>query len=83
MTKILLICGGAGFIGSCFVRLAVANGARAVVRGVDQNLPVFDVKSMEQVIAWQTSVTLLIAAALEFDSPTAAVASTTCWQGRC
>lgn len=27
----LLITGGAGFIGSCFVRLAVANGARAVV----------------------------------------------------
>jgi putative ABC transport system permease protein len=35
--------------------LAVATSARAAVRAVDRNPPVYDVKSMEQTIAWQTS----------------------------
>jgi predicted permease len=35
--------------------LAAAPGARAVLRGVDRDPPIYDVKSMEQVIAWQTS----------------------------
>ena len=35
--------------------LAVAPRARAAVRAVDLNPPVYDVKSMEQNIAWQTS----------------------------
>jgi putative ABC transport system permease protein len=35
--------------------LAVATSARAAVRTVDRNPPVYDVKSMEQIIAWQTS----------------------------
>jgi predicted permease len=35
--------------------LGVATSARAAVRAVDRNPPVYDVKSMEQIIAWQTS----------------------------
>ena len=35
--------------------LAAASGARAVVRGVDRDPPIYDVKSMEQEIAWETS----------------------------
>jgi ABC-type antimicrobial peptide transport system permease subunit len=35
--------------------LAAATGARAVVRGVDRDPPIYDVESMEQNIAWQTS----------------------------
>jgi putative ABC transport system permease protein len=35
--------------------LAVAPSARAAVRAVDRNPPVYDVKSMEQIVAWQTS----------------------------
>jgi putative ABC transport system permease protein len=35
--------------------LAAATGARAALRGVDRDPPIYDVKSMEQVIAWQTS----------------------------
>jgi len=35
--------------------LALAGGARALVRGVDRNPPIYDVRSMEQNIAWQTS----------------------------
>ncbi|MGO9011194.1 MAG: ABC transporter permease [Bryobacteraceae bacterium] len=35
--------------------LAAASGARALVRGVDRNPPIYDVKSMEQNIAWETS----------------------------
>ena len=35
--------------------LAAAAGARAAVRAVDRNPPMYDVKSMEQIIAWQTS----------------------------
>jgi predicted lysophospholipase L1 biosynthesis ABC-type transport system permease subunit len=35
--------------------LALAASARAAVRAVDRNPPVYDVKSMEQNIAWQTS----------------------------
>ncbi len=35
--------------------LAVATSARAAVRAVDRNPPVYDVQSMQQIIAWQTS----------------------------
>jgi putative ABC transport system permease protein len=35
--------------------LAVAAGARAAIRAVDRNSTVYEVKSMEQIIAWQTS----------------------------
>jgi putative ABC transport system permease protein len=35
--------------------LALAASARAAVRAVDRNPPVYDVKSMEQNLAWQTS----------------------------
>jgi len=35
--------------------LAAASGARAVIRGVDRNPPIYDVQSMEQNIAWETS----------------------------
>jgi putative ABC transport system permease protein len=35
--------------------LAAATGARAVVRGVDRDPPIYAVESMEQHIAWQTS----------------------------
>jgi len=35
--------------------LAVAGGARSLVRGVDRNPPIYGVRSMEQNIAWQTS----------------------------
>jgi putative ABC transport system permease protein len=35
--------------------LAAASGARALVRGVDRDPPIYGVESMEQHIAWQTS----------------------------
>jgi putative ABC transport system permease protein len=35
--------------------LALASGARALVRGVDRNPPIYDVETMEQHLAWQTS----------------------------
>jgi len=35
--------------------LALASGARALVRGVDRNPPIYDVQTMEQHIAWQSS----------------------------
>jgi putative ABC transport system permease protein len=35
--------------------LAVASNARAAVRGVDRDPPIYDVESMEQNVAWQTS----------------------------
>ncbi len=35
--------------------LASASGARALVRGVDRNPPIYDVETMEQHLAWQTS----------------------------
>jgi putative ABC transport system permease protein len=35
--------------------LASASGARALVRGVDRDPPIYDVESMEQTIAWETS----------------------------
>ncbi len=35
--------------------LAVAGGARALVRGVDRNPPIYDVETMEQQLAWQSS----------------------------
>lgn len=35
--------------------LALASGARALVRGVDRNPPIYDVQTMEQQLAWQSS----------------------------
>jgi putative ABC transport system permease protein len=35
--------------------LSVASGARALVRGVDRNPPIYDVETMEQRLAWQSS----------------------------
>ncbi|MGB9456284.1 MAG: ABC transporter permease [Bryobacteraceae bacterium] len=35
--------------------LALASGARALVRGVDRNPPIYDVQTMEQNLAWQSS----------------------------
>jgi putative ABC transport system permease protein len=35
--------------------LALASGARVLVRGVDRNPPIYDVETMEQRMAWQSS----------------------------
>ena len=35
--------------------LALASGARVLVRGVDRNPPIYDVQTMEQNLAWQSS----------------------------
>jgi hypothetical protein len=41
--------------------LAGASGARALVRGVDRNPPIYDVRRMEQNIAWQTVTSYAVA----------------------